>query len=74
MSSKQDKMVEVWYGSGKSFVLIHLSRQIEIDEPWEVTSPRQTSWAFLAEKKTVFSPAAANDTLHFLKLLLKLDK
>jgi hypothetical protein len=26
----------VWYHSGKSFVLIHLSRQIELDEPREV--------------------------------------
>ncbi len=33
----RDKMVEVRYvASGKSFVLIHLSRQIELDEPWEV--------------------------------------
>ena len=31
MSSKLDKkMVEVRYRSGKSFVLIHLSRQIEL--------------------------------------------
>ncbi len=30
MSLKLDKMVEVRYGSGKSFVLIHLSRQIEL--------------------------------------------
>jgi hypothetical protein len=51
------------------------------DVHWEVrwcmvlTTPRQTSWAFLAGKKhQVFSPAATDKTLHALKLLLKLGK
>jgi hypothetical protein len=40
------------------------------------TTSRQTSWAFLAEKykHQVFSPAAADETSHTLKLFLKLDK
>jgi hypothetical protein len=31
-------MLDKWSkcGGGKSFVLIHLSRQIELDEPWEL--------------------------------------
>jgi hypothetical protein len=39
----RDKMVEVRYNSGKSFVLIHLSRQIELDEPQEVMTTSQRS-------------------------------
>jgi hypothetical protein len=40
-----------------------------------LTTARQTSWAFLAGKKhQVFSPAAADKTLHALKLFLKPGK
>jgi hypothetical protein len=39
------------------------------------TTSQRTSWAFLAEKKhPVFSPAAAAETLHALKLFLELGK
>jgi hypothetical protein len=44
-------------------------------ERWRRTTARQTSWVFFTGKKhQVFSPAAANERLHALKLFLKLGK
>ncbi len=41
-------------GCGKSFVLIHLSRQIELDEPWERGGGCEQDLAFGVQVRSRF--------------------